>query len=79
MDEHYNRLVGPEEGLKIEGRQGKVAWVRKILDLRNQVNRRFFSQQVGNRGHIRWILKLEDKIKALEGSLKSEDDRGKSL
>jgi hypothetical protein len=78
-EEHYNRLVEPEEGLKIEGKQDKVAWGRKTLDLRNQVNRRFFSQQAGNRGHIRWILKLENEIKVLEGSLKSEDDHGTSM
>ncbi|KAH8773312.1 hypothetical protein BGZ57DRAFT_894552 [Hyaloscypha finlandica] len=77
-EEHYNRLVEPEIGLEVEGVKEKIAWGRKTVDLRNQVNRRFFSQHAGNRGHIQWILKLEGKIKALEGTLKSEGDHGKS-
>jgi hypothetical protein len=77
-EEHYNQLVEPEGGLKLGEAKEKIALGRKTLDLRNQVNRRFFSQQARNRGHIRWILKLEDEIRALEGSLlKSDDDHGK--
>jgi hypothetical protein len=77
-EEHYNRLVESERTLEVEGKREKIAWGRKTLDLRNQVNRRFFSQHAGNRGHIQWILKLEGEIKALEGTLKSEDDHDKA-
>jgi hypothetical protein len=77
-EEHYNWLAESERGFGVEGKREKIVWGKKTLDLRNQVNRRFFSQHGGNRGHIQWILKLEGKIKALEGTIKSEDDHGKS-
>ncbi|OBT40643.1 hypothetical protein VE00_08371 [Pseudogymnoascus sp. WSF 3629] len=71
--------IEPSGGLDVEQKRTKVALGKETLDLRNQVNRRFFSQHAQNRGHIRWILKLEDEIKVLESSLKLEEDHGKSL
>lgn len=77
-EEQYNQLVEPKGGLDVEKKREKIVLGRKTLDLRNQVNRRFFSQHAQNRGHIRWILKLEDEIKVLECNLLLEADQGKS-
>ncbi|KFY89559.1 hypothetical protein V498_06404 [Pseudogymnoascus sp. VKM F-4517 (FW-2822)] len=76
---HYNQLVEPNGGLDVEQKRTKVALGKKTLELRNQVNHRFFSQHGHNRGHVRWILKLNDEVKALEYSLKLEEDHGKTL
>lgn len=73
-EKDYKQLAEPKEGLSPEGKRDKIAWGKKTLDLRNQVNRRFYSQNANNRGHIRWILKLENEIGVLEGSLKLDKD-----
>lgn len=78
-EEHYNQLVEPNGGLDVEQKRTKVALGKKTLELRNQVNHRFFSQHGHNRRHVRWILKLDDEVKALECSLRSEENHGKSL
>jgi hypothetical protein len=78
-EDHYNQLVELKGGLDVEKKREKVALGRKTPNLRNQVNRRFFSQHAQNRGHVRRVLKLEDEIKVLECSLKLEEDHGKSL
>lgn len=53
-----------------EGCAEKVARGRQALTLRDQVNKRFFSVSDGNRGHARWILKLQNEVAILEERLK---------
>lgn len=60
---HHGRFTGE---LDLEQKKKKVEWGRKTLGLRNEVNRRFFSENGKNRGHIQRILKLETDIKTLE-------------
>ncbi|RAL05329.1 uncharacterized protein BO80DRAFT_421394 [Aspergillus ibericus CBS 121593] len=72
----YNSLVLPKDDFPVELVKQKIGLGRKTLDLRNKVNRRFFSQSGQNRGHIRWILKLDAEVNALEERVRLKEGQG---
>ena len=67
----YDGLVVSENDLDLEKKGKKVECGKQTLDLRNKVNRRFFNLHANNRGHIQWILKMENEVRALESRLRS--------
>jgi len=52
--------------------RAKLAAGRATLQLRDQVNRRFFSFSAQNRGHVKWILKLQSEVRGLEQQLEQD-------
>lgn len=62
LEKEYNEFgsVGPE------GWAEKAARGRQVISMRDRVNRRFFSVGDRNRGHVRWILKLQKEVEILE-------------
>lgn len=52
--------------------KAKLAAGRETLQLRDQVNRRFFSFSAQNRGHVKWIMKLQSEVRSLERQLEPE-------
>jgi hypothetical protein len=53
--------------------EAKLAALKETLQLRDKVNRRFFSLSEDNRGHVKWILKLQSELHDLETRLASLD------
>lgn len=68
LEKEYEALVPQTDGFSAADMGRKITLGKEVLDLRDEVNRRFFSAEVGrdNRGHIRWILKIRNEIKQLE-------------
>ena len=60
-----------DEGTDIEKKREMIALGRSTLNLRNKVSQRFFSLNSDNRGHVKWILKLESEVKQWESELES--------
>ncbi|KAL2185808.1 hypothetical protein L209DRAFT_646217, partial [Thermothelomyces heterothallicus CBS 203.75] len=74
-EKHYSGIESKADGaddVKITTIKAKVAAGRETLRLRDQVNRRFFSFSVRNRGHVKWIMKLQSEVLALERELERE-------
>ena len=61
--------VSLDERSSDDQRRQKIALGNKALKLRNEVNHRFFSLAADNRGHIRWMLKLNSEISVLQKKL----------
>ncbi|KAI1073867.1 hypothetical protein F5B20DRAFT_565710 [Whalleya microplaca] len=53
----------------------KLAAGKETLELRDQVNRRFFNFSAQNRGHIKWILKLQSEVSDLGQKLAAREAR----
>lgn len=73
--EQYYGSLGPrdgEDGARAEV-EAKLAAGKKTLQLRDQVNRRFFNLATNNRGHVKWILKLQSELRNLESRLATLD------
>ncbi|KAK4035205.1 hypothetical protein C8A01DRAFT_48534 [Parachaetomium inaequale] len=71
--EEYYRGIEVKHGdvdakAKIEA---KLAAGKETLQVRDQVNRRFFSLSEDNRGHVKWILKLQAELHDLDIELAS--------
>ncbi|KAJ3580106.1 hypothetical protein NPX13_g465 [Xylaria arbuscula] len=66
----YGNIDTDKSGLGTrEKLEAKLAAGKEILELRDQVNRRFFSLSAHNRGHIQRILRLQSAIRSLEQQL----------
>jgi hypothetical protein len=68
----YARLDISGEGCSSEKMEQKRVRGKEVIALRDEVNRRFFSESEQNRGHIRKILMLQGEVNALEAKLSSE-------
>ncbi|AEO60378.1 hypothetical protein MYCTH_2309563 [Thermothelomyces thermophilus ATCC 42464] len=73
-EKHYSGIESKADGADDVKTtiKAKVAAGRETLRLRDQVNRRFFSFSVQNRGHVKWIMKLQSEVLALERELERE-------
>ncbi|KAF7177488.1 hypothetical protein CNMCM7691_005741 [Aspergillus felis] len=76
-EEEYNALVLGDTDVSAAVFTEKIARGRRVITLRDQVNRRFFSVSDGNRGHIRWILKLIKEVDTLEERFKMGADEAR--
>ncbi|KAJ5428864.1 hypothetical protein N7445_010318 [Penicillium cf. griseofulvum] len=70
----YKQLEKEYDALVLGDTTEKIARGRQVITLRDQVNRRFFSVSDGNRGHVRWILKLIKEVDTLEERSKMGSD-----
>ncbi|KAK4540487.1 hypothetical protein LTR36_009125, partial [Oleoguttula mirabilis] len=71
VEKLYEALPVHGEDVTVEQRRKKLELGKETVRLRNVVNRRFFSQSAEIRGHVRWILKLEAEVQALEDELRT--------
>lgn len=74
LEKEYTALVVGDTDVSDAVLTEKIARGRQVIKLRDEVNRRFFSDSDGNRGHVRWILKLSKEVDTLEERLKMEKD-----
>jgi len=72
LEEGYKSLVLGDTNNSAMLFTEKIARGRRVITLRDQVNRRFFSISDGNREHVRWILKLNKELDTLEERFKME-------
>ncbi|KAF2652522.1 hypothetical protein K491DRAFT_706395 [Lophiostoma macrostomum CBS 122681] len=72
--DYRNLQISQGEADPKETLEAKLSTGRQTLDLRDQVNRRFFALSASNRGHVKWILKLQAEIRDLEQQLAQLDN-----
>lgn len=61
----YNKLKRPPDGFGPEVRRAKVSLGEEVVKLRDEVNKRFFSDGPYNRSHIKRILHIQNEIRQL--------------
>ncbi|KAJ5641471.1 hypothetical protein N7490_005471 [Penicillium lividum] len=76
-EEEYNDLVLGDTVVSAAVFAEKIALGRQVITLRDQVNKRFFSVIDDNRGHVRWILKLNKEVDTLEERFKMWVDQNR--
>jgi hypothetical protein len=77
LEEEYNALVLGDTDVSAAVFTEKIARGRRVITLRDQVNRRFFSVSDGNIEHVRWILKLKKDVDTLEERFKMGPDEAR--
>ncbi|PYH78597.1 hypothetical protein BO82DRAFT_377056 [Aspergillus uvarum CBS 121591] len=75
LEEEYNAFLLGDTHASAAAVTEKIARGRRVITLRDEVNRRFFSVSEGNRNHVRWILKLKREVDTLEEKSKMGSDR----
>ncbi|RAK80775.1 uncharacterized protein BO72DRAFT_492762 [Aspergillus fijiensis CBS 313.89] len=75
LEEEYNALLLGDTDASAAALAEKIARGTRVIALRDEVNRRFFSVSQGNRNHVRWILKLKREVNILEERSKMGSDR----
>ncbi|KAI1460203.1 hypothetical protein F4805DRAFT_418583 [Annulohypoxylon moriforme] len=73
-EKYYNSIEASDIGTDVNDKiKAKLDAGKETLELRNVVNHRFFSLSNNNRGHIRWILKIQSDLHGLEQKLVASD------
>ncbi|KAJ5759976.1 hypothetical protein N7520_007132 [Penicillium odoratum] len=70
LEKEYETLASGDTDVPAAVITERIARGKQAITLRDQVNRRFFSFDDGNRGHVRWILKLKNEVDTLEDRFK---------